>query len=157
MKGLGETPALSFSKHLRGTRMTVVKKDDKTAASKAAPAPKPERKVNVMLGNNVKRYVIHADPVGIGLYEAGIEYPVTVAQRDRLFKERDDNGVAIFYDAEVVKSQMRASLKKARAQRAAAGDEDAQRDIAQERLGEIDTGAVALRDGDGEAVGVVNG
>jgi hypothetical protein len=121
---------------------------------KATKPEGEEKKFKVMLGNGINRYVI-TTPQGGVLYEAGVEYPVTAEQRDRLFQEVDDDGVRVFYDADVIKAQMRAQLKKRRAELAAAGDEEAQRQIAQESL-EIDTGAMALRDSSGGAVGVVS-
>jgi hypothetical protein len=144
-----------FQNHFRGTTHQTMTTNVKTARTakgqtNAAPAPKAAQKFKVMLGNNCKRYV-EANAAGGKLYEAGIEYGVTAAERTHLFSLRDDEGVRMFYDAEIIKEQMRARAKKQRKQLAASGDEDARLAIEQE---ELDTGAVALRNSEGESVGV---
>lgn len=122
--------------------------------------PSTKGKTLVMLGLQCKRYVLKArEGDGNKLFETGIEYPVSTEERAALFKLIDEDGVRLFYDASVIKEQMRARNDKSRRQRAASGDEDARLEIEQERLRrheveEIDTGATALRDADGNEVGV---
>lgn len=123
----------------------------------AAPVARKEQLFKVMLGLQTKRYVLVDKVTQVGTtYETAIKYSVTAAERDKLFRLHDEDGVRVFYDAQVVENQLRAKNSKARAQRAAAGDEDARLAIEQDRLnhGEIDTGATALRDENGDEVGV---
>lgn len=145
------------------------KKAEQPAAEAPAPAPQPRKAAVralpaaprrassparvaqqfVMLGNECKRYFA---PNG-KLYVAGTQYPVTPEEKKALFALVDDKGVPYFYDAEHVMRQIRAQQARIRKQeQIEAGVEDG--DVRVEgQTGEIDTGAVALQDENGEAVG----
>lgn len=125
--------------------MAVTVKKKATAAATVTESGK----INMTLRKGCNQFIV----LGGGTYKGGEIYPVNKTEAGKLMAHLDEQGVPYFQPAtpQLIRQVKAAKAKAAEEAAIAAEEDEGHMGLAQE---EVDTGSVALKDGEGGDVGV---